>query len=47
VIKKEKCPKNMPNQVEKPKIAVTSGRFGSNRVEVKMRGESPFNMKFE
>jgi archaeal chaperonin len=47
VIKKEKCHKNMPDQVEKPKIAVTSGRFGSNRVEVKMRGTGPFNMKFE
>jgi chaperonin GroEL (HSP60 family) len=47
VIKKEKCHKNMPSQVEKPKIAITSGRFGSNRVEVKMRGEGPFNMKFE
>jgi len=47
VIKKEKCHKNMPDQVEKPKIAVTSGRFGSNRVEVKMRGTGPFNMKYE
>jgi chaperonin GroEL (HSP60 family) len=47
VIKKEKCHPNMPDQVEKPKIAVTSGRFGSNRVEVKMRGEGPFNMQFE
>ena len=47
VIKKEKCHKNMPDQVEKPRIAVISGRFGSNRVEVKMRGTGPFNMKFE
>jgi chaperonin GroEL (HSP60 family) len=47
VIKKEKCHKSMPDQVEKPKIAVTSGRFGSNRVEVKMPGTGPFNMKFE
>jgi chaperonin GroEL (HSP60 family) len=47
VIKKEKCHKNMPSQVEKPRIAIASGRFGSNRVEVKMRGTGPFNMKFE
>ena len=47
VIKKEKCHKNMPDQVEKPRIAVISGRFGSNRVEVKMRGTGPFNIKFE
>jgi chaperonin GroEL (HSP60 family) len=47
VIKKEKCHKNMPDEIEKPKIAVTSGRFGSNRVEVKMRGTGPFNIKFE
>jgi chaperonin GroEL (HSP60 family) len=47
VIKKEKCHKNMPDHVEKPRIAVISGRFGSNRVEVKMRGTGPFNMKFE
>jgi chaperonin GroEL (HSP60 family) len=47
VIEKGKCHPNMPNCVEKPKIAILSGRFGSNRVEVKMRGEGPFNMKFE
>jgi chaperonin GroEL (HSP60 family) len=47
VIKKEKCHANMPDRVEKPKIAVTSGRFGSNRLEVKMKGEGPFKMKFQ
>jgi chaperonin GroEL (HSP60 family) len=46
-IKKMKCHPNMPNSVEKPKIALISGRFGPNRVEVKMKGTGPFNLKFE
>jgi len=47
IVKKAKVHPNMPDIVENPRIAITSGRFGSNRVEVKMRGQGPFNLKFE
>jgi len=47
IIKKAKLHRSMPDDVEKPRIAVTSGRIGLSRVEVKMRGEGPFNMRFD
>jgi chaperonin GroEL (HSP60 family) len=46
VIKKAKLHPNMPEFVDKPRIALTSERIGTNRLEVKMRGQGPFNMKF-
>lgn len=47
IIKKAKLHRSMPDDIEKPRIAVTSGRIGLSRVEVKMRGEGPFNMRFD
>jgi chaperonin GroEL (HSP60 family) len=47
IVKKARLHRNMPDNLDKPRIAVTSGRIGGNRVEVKMRGEGPFNMRFE
>ncbi len=47
VIKKAKLHPSMPDTVEKPRIAVTSGRIGTNRLEIKMPGQGPFHMKFD
>jgi len=47
IIKKIKLHKNMPDDVRNPRVAVTSGRIGINRVEVKMPGQGPFNMKLD
>jgi chaperonin GroEL (HSP60 family) len=47
IIKKAKLHQNMLNDFAKPRIAITSGRIGLNRVEVKMRGEGPFNMRLD
>lgn len=46
VVKKAKAHPNMPDQIEKPRIAVTSERIGANRLEVKMPSQGPFHMKF-
>jgi len=46
-VKKAKLHRNMPNDIKQPRIAVTTGRIGLNRLEVKMRGEGPFHMKFD
>ncbi len=45
LVEKAKAHPNMPNVVENARIAVTSGRIGLNRLEVKMRGEGPTHMK--
>ena len=45
VIKNGKAHPNMPNHVIKPRIAVTSGKLGINRLEVKMKGEGPAHMQ--
>jgi len=47
VIKKAKLHRNMPDDIVKPRIVVTSGRIGLNRVESKMPSEGRFNMKFD
>ncbi len=46
IIKKNKLHPNMPENVEKPRIALTSERIGINRLEIKMPGQGPFHMKF-
>lgn len=46
VTKKGKLHSNMPDTVANPRIALTSGRIGLNRVEVKMPGEGPIHLKF-
>ncbi len=46
-IKKNKCHPNMPDEILKPRIAVTSGRIGPNRIELKMPGQGPFPIKVE
>jgi len=47
MVRKTKLHPNMPDEVTKPRIAITSGRIGHNRVEVKMPGEGRFNMRFD
>ncbi len=47
VIKKGKLHPNMPDKVEKPRIAITSESIGTNRFEVKMRGQGPFHLEFK
>jgi len=47
MVRKTKLHPNMPDEVTKPRIAITSGRIGLNRVEVKMPGEGRFNMRFD
>ncbi len=47
VIEKPKATPNMPDSIENPRIALTSGRIGLNRVEVKMKGEGPQQMKLK
>jgi archaeal chaperonin len=47
IIKKGKLHPNMPDTIEKPKIAITSERIGTNRLEIKMPGQGPFHMKFD
>lgn len=47
MLKKGKLHPNMPDTVEHPRIAVTSGRIGSNRLEVKMKKEGPPPIKLE
>jgi archaeal chaperonin len=47
IIKKGKLHPNMPNVVEKPRIAVSTERIGTNRLEIKMPGQGPFHMKFD
>ena len=44
VIKKSKLHPNMLESIEKAKIALTNGRIGINRTEVKMPGQGPFSM---
>ncbi|MFB3888018.1 MAG: TCP-1/cpn60 chaperonin family protein [Candidatus Bathyarchaeia archaeon] len=47
VLKKQKLHPNMPDHVEKPRIALTCARIGSNRLEIKMPTEGSFHMKLE
>ena len=47
VIKKSKVHPNMPDNIKNPRIALTSERIGTNRLEVKMPSEGPFHMKFD
>jgi archaeal chaperonin len=41
VIKKEKAHPNMPDHLRNLRIAITSGRLGINRLEIKMPGQGP------
>ena len=41
VIKKEKAHPNLPDAIKNLRIAVTSGRLGINRLEIKMGGQGP------
>jgi chaperonin GroEL (HSP60 family) len=45
VIKKEKAHPNMPDHIINPLIAITSGKLGINRLEVKMKGEGPAHIE--
>ena len=45
VIKKEKAHPNMPDRIENLRIAITSERPGINRLDIKMRGEGPTQIK--
>ena len=47
IIKKDKIHPNMPDFVENPRIAITSERIGTNRLEIEMPGQGPFHMKFD
>jgi archaeal chaperonin len=47
VIKKRRLHPNMPTAVPNPKIALTSERVGTNRLEIKMPHHGPFHMKFD
>jgi archaeal chaperonin len=47
IIKKGKLHPNMPNAVQRPRIAVSTERIGTNRLEIKMPGQGPFHMKFD
>lgn len=40
-IKKEKAHPNMPDQLRNLRIAITSSRLGTNRLEIKMAGQGP------
>jgi chaperonin GroEL (HSP60 family) len=44
VIKKQKAHPNMPDSLRNLRIVVTSGRLGTNRLEVKMKGEGPVHI---
>ena len=44
-IKKEKAHPNMPDKLEKLRIAITSEKPGINRLEIKMPGEGPTHIK--
>ena len=44
VIKKAKAHPNMPNKIKDLRIAITSGRLGINRLEVKMPGQGPYHL---
>jgi|WetSurMetagenome_2_1015567.scaffolds.fasta_scaffold35356_3 archaeal chaperonin len=44
VIKKAKAHPNMPNKIKDLCIAITSGRLGINRLEVKMPGQGPYHI---
>jgi chaperonin GroEL (HSP60 family) len=45
VIKKEKAHPNMPDHLINPRIAVTSGKLGINRLKIKMKGEGPAHIE--
>ncbi len=45
VIKKEKAHPNMPDKIQNLRIAITSERPGINRLDVKMKGEGPTQIK--
>jgi archaeal chaperonin len=45
VIKKEKAHPNMPDRIQNLRIAITSERPGINRLNVKMKGEGPTQIK--
>jgi archaeal chaperonin len=46
VVKKRRLHPSMSTVVEKPRIALTSERIGTNRMEIKMPQNGPFHMKF-
>ena len=45
VVKKEKAHPNMPDKMNKLRIAITTTRPGINRLEVKMPGQGPVHLK--
>jgi chaperonin GroEL (HSP60 family) len=45
VIKKEKAHPNMPDRLKNLRIAITSERPGINRLDIKMKGEGPTQIK--
>jgi chaperonin GroEL (HSP60 family) len=47
VIKKEKAHPNMPDTIRNLRIAVTSGRLGINRLEIKMGGQGPAHIHLD
>ena len=42
IVRKDKVHPNMANNIEHPKIALTTGQIGLNRLEVKMKGQGTF-----
>ncbi len=46
-VKKGKAHPNMPDVLAAPRVALTSGRIGLNRVDVKMPSEGRFRMQFK
>jgi archaeal chaperonin len=47
VVKKHKLHPNMPESIDYPLIAIISQRIGTNRQEIKMPGEGPFQLKLK
>ncbi|MDQ1279755.1 MAG: hypothetical protein QG670_1017 [Thermoproteota archaeon] len=42
ILKKFRASPNMPEMIQKPRIAIISGKIGINRLEIKMNGEGHF-----
>ncbi len=47
VIKKEKAHPNMPDHIRNLRIAITSERLGSNRLQIKMKSEGPAHIQLD
>jgi chaperonin GroEL (HSP60 family) len=47
VIKKEKAHPNMPDQLRNLRIAISSGKLGINRLEIKMGGQGPAHIHLD